>query len=120
MGSHGLAHVTKEAGTAKAGARGRHAMLTSTQAKLSMEEDRREQSGPEMVSSIMLQADRGIVRELLQRAKLLTPRSGRRSTISSLIRARKHSQRIRPPLSLGKGNAPRSIFRSGCCQCRTE
>jgi L-lactate oxidase len=110
MGSHGLAHVTKEAGTAKAAHAVGTLMLTSTQANLSMEEIAANNPGPKWFQHYV-QADRGIVRELLQRAKA-AGYTAIAPTIDNLFaypREENIRNEFRPPLSLGKGNAPRSI-----------
>jgi isopentenyl diphosphate isomerase/L-lactate dehydrogenase-like FMN-dependent dehydrogenase len=110
MGSHGLAHVSKEEGTAKAVHAVGTLMLTSTQSNLSMEEIAAANPGPKWFQHYV-QADRGIVRELLQRAKA-AGYTAIAPTVDNLFgypREENIRNEFRPPRSLGKGNAPRSI-----------
>jgi lactate oxidase len=110
MGSHGMAHVSKEEGTAK----GAHAvgtlMLTSTVSNLSMEEIASHNPGPKWFQ-LYAPKDRGVLRELLQRAKA-AGYTAIAPTVDNLFaypREENIRNRFRPPNSLGRGNAPRSI-----------
>jgi hypothetical protein len=110
MGSHGLAHVSKEEGTAKAAHAVGTLMLTSTQSNLSMEEIAAANPGHKWFQHYV-QADRGIVRELLQRAKA-AGYTAIAPTVDNLFaypREENIRNEFRPPRSLGKGNTPRSI-----------
>src|SRR5262249_15315747 len=109
-GSPGLPPVDQEAATANAAAAGGTPMMTSTQSNLSMEEIASHNPGPKWFQ-LYVPADRGITKELLQRAKeagytAVAP------TIDNLFaypREENIRNAFRPPRSLGKGNAPRSI-----------
>ncbi len=110
MGSHGLAHVSKEGGTAKAAHAVGTLMLTSTQSNLSMEEIASFNPGPKWFQLYYMK-DRGIVRELAQRAKA-AGYTAIAPTVDNLFgypREENIRNNFRPPRSLGKGNAPRSI-----------
>ncbi|MEA2989411.1 MAG: L-lactate oxidase [Alphaproteobacteria bacterium] len=110
MGSHGLAHVSKEEGTAKAARAVGTLMLTSTQSNLSMEEIAAANPGPKWFQLYYMK-DRGIVRELAQRAKA-AGYTAIAPTIDNLFgypREENIRNDFRPPRSLGKGNVPRSI-----------
>jgi lactate oxidase len=110
MGSHGLAHVSKEEGTAKAAHAVGTLMLTSTQSNLSMEEIASHNPGPKWFQ-LYAPKDRGVLRELLQRAKA-AGYTAIAPTVDNLFaypREENIRNEFRPPRSLGKGNAPRSI-----------
>ena len=110
MGSHGLAHVSKEEGTAKAAHAVGTLMLTSTQSNLSMEEIAQHNPGPKWFQLYAMR-DRGVMRELLQRAKA-AGYTAIAPTVDYLFgypREENIRNEFRPPRSLGKGNAPRSI-----------
>jgi L-lactate oxidase len=110
MGSHGLAHVSKEEGTAKAAHAVGTLMLTSTQSNLSMEEIAQHNPGPKWFQLYAMR-DRGVMRELLQRAKA-AGYTAIAPTVDNLFgypREENIRNEFRPPRSLGKGNAPRSI-----------
>jgi isopentenyl diphosphate isomerase/L-lactate dehydrogenase-like FMN-dependent dehydrogenase len=110
MGSHGLAHVSKEEGTAKAAHAVGTLMLTSTQSNLSMEEIAQHNPGPKWFQ-LYAPKDRGVLRELLQRAKA-AGYTAIAPTVDNLFgypREENIRNAFRPPQSLGKGNAPRSI-----------
>ena len=110
MGSHGLAHVSKEEGTAKAAHAVGTLMLTSTQSNLSMEEIAQHNPGPKWFQLYAMR-DRGILRETLQRAKA-AGYTAIAPTVDNLFgypREENIRNEFRPPRSLGKGNAPRSI-----------
>src|SRR5262245_32776270 len=110
MGSHGLAHVSKEEGTAKAAHAVGTLMLTSTQSNLSMEEIAQHNPGPKWFQLYAMK-DRGVLRDLLQRAKA-AGYTAIAPTVDNLFgypREENIRNEFRPPRSLGKGNAPRSI-----------
>ena len=109
-GSHGLAHVSKEEGTAKATFGVGTLMMTSTQSNLSMEEIASHNPGPKWFQ-LYVPADRGVLKELLQRAKA-AGYTAIAPTVDNLFaypREENIRNEFRPPRSLGKGNAPRSI-----------
>ncbi len=110
MGSHGLAHVSKEEGTAKAARAVGTLMVTSTQSNLSMEEIAKHNPGPKWFQ-LYAPKDRGVLRELLQRAKAAgyTAIAPTVDNLFSYPREENIRNAFRPPRSLGKGNAPRSI-----------
>jgi isopentenyl diphosphate isomerase/L-lactate dehydrogenase-like FMN-dependent dehydrogenase len=109
MGSHGRAHVSKEVGTATGVAATGTLMILSTVSNNSLEEVAQANPGPKWMQ-IYLPADRGVARELVQRAKAagytaLIP------TIDTTIQYPRETNirnNFRTPLSLGRGNAPRS------------
>ena len=68
MGSHGRAHVDKEAATSKGAAAVGTLMTTSTVSNLSLEEIASHNPGPKWFQ-LYVPTDRGYTRELLQRAK---------------------------------------------------
>jgi lactate oxidase len=110
MGSHGLAHVLKEEGTAKAVHAVGTLMTVSTQSNLSMEEIATHNPGPRWFQ-LYAPRDRGVLRELLQRAKA-AGYTAIAPTVDNLFgypREENIRNDFRPPRSLGKGNAPRSI-----------
>jgi lactate oxidase len=110
MGSHGLAHVSKEGGTATAAHAVGTLMLTSTQSNLSMEEIATFNPGPKWFQLYYMK-DRGVVRELAQRAKA-AGYTAIAPTVDNLFgypREENIRNEFRPPRSLGKGNAPHSI-----------
>jgi lactate oxidase len=90
MGSHGRAHVEKEAATARGAAAVGTLMTTSTVSNLSLEEIASNNPGPKWFQ-FYVPSDRGYARELMQRAKAATQRSRRPWTMSGPIRARKTS-----------------------------
>jgi len=109
-GSHGLAHVMKEEATAKAARAVGTLMMTSTQSNLSMEEIASHNPGPKWFQ-LYAPKDRGVLRELLQRAKAsgYTAVAPTVDNLFSYPREENIRNAFRPPRSLGKGNAPRSI-----------
>jgi lactate oxidase len=110
MGSHGLAHVSKEEGTSRAAHAVGTLMVTSTQSNLSMEEIASFNAGPKWFQ-FYVPADRGVIRELVQRAKAAgyTAIAPTVDNLYSYPREENIRNEFRPPRSLGKGNAPRSI-----------
>jgi lactate oxidase len=109
-GSHGLAHVMKEEATAKAAHAVGTLMMTSTQSNLSMEEIASHNPGPKWFQ-LYAPKDRGVLNELLQRAKAsgYTAIAPTVDNLFSYPREENIRNAFRPPRSLGKGNAPRSI-----------
>jgi L-lactate oxidase len=110
MGGHGLAHVSKEAGTAQAVHALGTLMLTSTQSNLSLEEIAAANPGPKWFQLYYMK-DRGVVRELAQRAKA-AGYTAIAPTVDNLFaypREENIRNEFRPPRSLGKGNVPRFI-----------
>jgi lactate oxidase len=109
-GSHGLAHVSKEIGTARAVAAAGTLMVVSTQANESMENIALAHPGPKWFQ-LYFPRDRGFARELLQRAKA----SGYTAilpTVDNLVgfpRETNIRNNFRVPVSLGKGNMPLGI-----------
>jgi isopentenyl diphosphate isomerase/L-lactate dehydrogenase-like FMN-dependent dehydrogenase len=108
MGSHGRAHVSKEVGTATGVAATGTLMILSTVSNDSLEDVARANPGPKWMQ-IYLPADRGVARELLQRAKAagytaLVPTV---DTTMAYPRETNLRNNFRTPLSLGRGNAPR-------------
>jgi isopentenyl diphosphate isomerase/L-lactate dehydrogenase-like FMN-dependent dehydrogenase len=85
-------------------------MLTSTQANLSLEEIAAANPGPKWFQLYYMK-DRGVVRELAQRAKA-AGYTAIAPTVDNLFaypREENIRNEFRPPRSLGKGNAPHSI-----------
>ena len=109
-GSHGLAHVSKEVGTAKAAAAAGVLMITSTQANSSMEEIAQANPGPKWFQ-LYFPADRGFARELIMRAKAAGYTAIVPTVDNQINYPREENLRndFRVPTSLGKGNAPKSI-----------
>ena len=109
MGSHGRAHVSKEVGTATGVAATGTLMILSTVSNDSLEDVARANPGPKWMQ-IYLPADRGVARELLQRAKAAGYTALVPTIDTTLAYPRETNLRnnFRTPLSLGRGNAPRS------------
>ena len=105
MGSHGLAHVDKEAGTAAAAHAVGALMVTSMQSNLSLEEIAAVNPGPKWMQ-LYVPADRGYLRELLQRAKAAgyTAFTPTIDNVYAYPREENIRNAFRPPTSLGKGN----------------
>jgi lactate oxidase len=110
MGSHGLAHVSKEEASARAAFATKALMATSTQSNLSMEEIAAFNPGPKWFQ-IYVPSDRGYLRELIQRAKAAGYTAVAPTIDNSYAYPREENIRnaFRPPSSLGKGNMPRTI-----------
>jgi lactate oxidase len=109
-GSHGLAHVSKEIGTARAVEAVRTLMITSTQANASMEEIAAANSGPKWFQ-LYFPADRGFARELILRAKA-AGYTAILPTVDNVVNYPRETNirnDFRVPTSLGKGNAPRNL-----------
>jgi isopentenyl diphosphate isomerase/L-lactate dehydrogenase-like FMN-dependent dehydrogenase len=109
MGSHGRAHVSKEVGTATGVAATGTLMILSTVSNDSLEDVARANPGPKWMQ-IYLPADRGVARELLQRAKAAgyTALIPTVDTTMAYPRETNLRNNFRTPLSLGRGNAPRA------------
>lgn len=109
-GGHGLAHVSKEIGTARAVYASRTLMITSTQANESMENIAAANPGPKWFQ-LYCPNDRGYATELLHRARdsgytAIVP------TVDNLVgfpREENIRNEFQTPISLGKGNAPLSV-----------
>lgn len=110
MGSHGLAHVSKEEASSRAAHAVGTLMATSTQSNLSMEEIASFNPGPKWFQ-IYVPSDRGFLRELIQRAKAAGYSAVAPTIDNNYAYPREENIRnaFRPPTSLGKGNMPRTI-----------
>jgi lactate oxidase len=110
MGSHGLAHVDKEAATAKGAAAVGTLMATSTVSNLSLEEIASHNPGPKWFQ-LYVPNDRGYTRELLQRAKAAgyTAIAPTVDNVWSYPREENIRNAFRPPSTLGRGNLPRDV-----------
>jgi isopentenyl diphosphate isomerase/L-lactate dehydrogenase-like FMN-dependent dehydrogenase len=107
MGSHGLAHVSKEIGTAQGVAATGTLMILSMQSNLPLEEVAAANPGPKWMQ-LYFPADRGYAREVIMRAKAagysaIVPTI---DSTSAYPRDNNIRNNFRIPLSLGKGNAP--------------
>jgi lactate oxidase len=113
MGSHGLAHVDKEAATSKGAAAVGTLMATSTMSNLSLEEIASYNPGPKWFQ-LYVPTDRGYTRELLQRAKAAgyTAIAPTCDNVWSYPREENIRNRFRPPSTLGRGNLPRDVDRA--------
>lgn len=107
MGSHGLAHVSREAGTAKGAEAAGTLMIAATPSNLSMEETAAATSTPKWFQ-LYFPADPGFARELLQRAKAAgyTAIVVTADTVWASPRETNLRNRFRLPRTLGRGNAP--------------
>ena len=107
MGSHGLAHVSKEIGTAQGVAAAGTLMMLSMQSNMSLEEVAAATPGPKWMQ-LYFPADRGYARELIMRAKAAgyTAIVPTIDSTSAYPRDNNIRNNFRIPLSLGKGNAP--------------
>ncbi len=110
MGSHGLAHVDKEAATARGAAAVGTLMTTSTVSNLSLEEIASHNPGPKWFQ-LYVPTDRGYTRELLQRAKAAgyTAIAPTVDNVWSYPREENIRNVFRPPSTLGRGNLPRGV-----------
>ena len=108
MGSHGRAHISKEIGTAQGVAATGTLMVLSTVSNDSLEDVAKANPGPKWMQ-LYLPADRGVARELVQRAKAAGYTAFVPTIDSTLAYPREQNLRnnFRTPLSLGRGNAPR-------------
>jgi len=107
MGGHGLAHVSKEVGTAQAVAAVKTLMILSMQSNLPLEEVAMANPGPKWMQ-LYFPADRGYAREVIMRAKAAGYTAIVPTIDSTLAYPRDNNIRndFRIPISLGKGNAP--------------
>jgi lactate oxidase len=122
MGSHGRAHVEKEAATSKGAAAVGTLMTTSTVSNLSLEEIASHNPGPKWFQ-LYVPSDRGYTRELLQRAKA-AGYTAIAPTVDN-VWAYPREENIRSgfvtPASLGLGNTPRGVdFETGSKMLRTR
>ncbi len=110
MGSHGRAHVEKEAATSKGAAAAGTLMTTSTVSNLSMEEIASHNPGPKWFQ-LYCPTDRGYARELLQRAKAAgyTAIAPTVDNLWSYPREENIRSGFVTPASLGMGNLPRDV-----------
>jgi lactate oxidase len=110
MGSHGLAHVDKEAATARGAAAVGTLMTTSTVSNLSLEEIASHNPGPKWFQ-MYVPTDRGYTRELIQRAKaaVYTALAPTVDYVWSYPREENIRNVFRPPSTLGRGNLPRGV-----------
>src|SRR5262245_27738963 len=110
MGSHGRAHVEKEAATSKGAAAAGTLMTTSTVSNLSMEEIASHNPGPKWFQ-LYCPTDRGYARELLQRAKAAgyTAIAPTVDNVYSYPREENIRSGFVTPASLGMGNLPRGV-----------
>ena len=108
MGSHGLAHVSKEVGTAQAAAATGTLMVLSMQSNVPLEEVAAAHPGPKWMQ-LYFPADRGYAREVIMRAKAAGYSAIVPTIDSTLAYPRDNNIRndFRIPASLGKGNAPK-------------
>jgi isopentenyl diphosphate isomerase/L-lactate dehydrogenase-like FMN-dependent dehydrogenase len=109
MGSHGLAHVSKEIGTAQGVAAAGTLMILSMQSNVPLEEVAAAAPGPKWMQ-LYFPADRGYAREVIMRAKAagysaIVPTI---DSTSAYPRDNNIRNNFRIPLSLGKGNAPKN------------
>ena len=107
MGSHGLAHVSKEIGTATAVNAAGTLMILSMQSNIPLEEVAKAHPGPKWMQ-LYFPADRGYAREVIMRAKAAGYSAIVPTIDSTLAYPRDNNIRndFRIPVSLGKGNAP--------------
>ena len=107
MGGQGLAHVSKEIGTAEGVAAMKTLMILSTQSNISLEDVAKANPGPKWMQ-LYFPGDRGFARELIMRAKAAGYTAIVPTIDSTLAYPRENNIRndFRIPLSLGKGNAP--------------
>ncbi len=110
MGSHGRAHVEKEAATSKGAAAVGTVMTTSTVSNLSLEEIASHNPGPKWFQ-LYVPSDRGYTRELLQRAKAAgyTAIAPTVDNLWSYPREENIRSGFVTPVSLGLGNVPRGV-----------
>jgi lactate oxidase len=107
MGSHGLAHVSREEGTAKGAAAAGTLMIAATPSNLSMEEIAAAAAGPKWFQ-LYFPADLGFARELLQHARATgyTAIVVTADTVWASPRETNLRNRFKLPRALGRGNAP--------------
>ena len=122
MGSHGRAHVEKEAATSKGAAAAGTLMTTSTVSNLSLEEIASHNPGPKWFQ-LYVPTDRGYTRELLQRAKAAgyTAIAPTVDNVWSYPREENIRSGFVTPATLGLGNTPRGVdFATGEKMIRTR
>jgi lactate oxidase len=122
MGSHGRAHVEKEAATAKGAAAVGTLMTTSTVSNLSLEEIAANNPGPKWFQ-FYVPSDRGYARELIQRAKAAgyTAIAPTVDNLWSYPREENIRSGFVTPASLGMGNTPRNVdFKTGLKMIRAR
>ncbi len=109
MGGHGLAHVSKEIGTAQGVAATGTLMVLSTQSNIPLEDVAKANPGPKWMQ-LYFPSDRGYARELILRAKAAGYTAIVPTIDSTLAYPRDNNIRndFRIPVSLGKGNAPKN------------
>jgi isopentenyl diphosphate isomerase/L-lactate dehydrogenase-like FMN-dependent dehydrogenase len=109
MGGQGLAHVSKEIGTAQAVAAAGTLMILSTQSNIALEDVAKANPGPKWMQ-LYFPSDRGYARELIMRAKAAGYTAIVPTIDSTLAYPRDNNIRndFRIPVSLGKGNAPKN------------
>ena len=122
MGSHGRAHVDKEAATARGAAAVGTLMTTSTVSNLSLEEIASNNPGPKWFQ-FYVPTDRGLTRELIQRVKA-AGYTAIAPTVDNVY-AYPREENIRSgfvtPVSLGLGNTPRGVdFATGSKMLRAR
>ena len=107
MGSHGLAHVSKDLGTAQGVAATGTLMILSMQSNIPLEDVAAANPGPKWMQ-LYFPADRGYAREVVMRAKAAgyTAIVPTIDSTSAYPRDNNIRNNFRIPLSLGKGNAP--------------
>jgi L-lactate oxidase len=122
MGSHGRAHVEKEAATSKGAAAVGTLMTTSTVSNLSMEEIASHNPGPKWFQ-LYVPSDRGLTRELLQRAKAAGYTAIAPTVDNPWSYPREENIRsgFVTPSTLGLGNTPRGVdFATGSKMLRAR
>jgi isopentenyl diphosphate isomerase/L-lactate dehydrogenase-like FMN-dependent dehydrogenase len=109
MGGQGLAHVSKEVGTAQGVAAMGTLMILSTQSNVPLEDVAKANPGPKWMQ-LYFPSDRGFARELIMRAKEAGYTAIVPTIDSTLAYPRENNLRnnFRIPVSLGKGNSPKN------------
>lgn len=111
MGSHGLAHVSREGGTAKGAAAAGSLFVPSSQSNLSLEEIGAASGSGARWAHLYFPKSREYAREfgLTAKAAGFTAMVLTVDTIVSYPREANIRNAFRTPTSLGKGNAPKTI-----------
>ena len=109
MGGQGLAHVSKEIGMAQGSQAAGTLMTLSMQSNVPLEDVAAAHPGPKWMQ-LYFPADRGYAREVIMRAKAAGYTAIVPTIDSTLAYPRDNNIRnnFRIPISLGKGNAPKS------------